>query len=122
MILIKNHGDRIKAIKEILGADPKKTYVFNFRQITNPRTLDQNALYWAWLAIAEMETGQDKQSIHAHLKNELGVETTSTLDTKSFSEFATAAKNYLITVLKVDLRSPGDPQFDEWYQQYEAQR
>jgi len=42
----------------------KKEAVIELREIKGRRTLDQNALYWLWLTVIEVETGNEKEHLH----------------------------------------------------------
>ncbi len=42
----------------------QKEAVIELREIKGRRTLDQNALYWLWLTVIEVETGNEKEHSH----------------------------------------------------------
>jgi len=43
----------------------EKGAVIELREIKGRRTIDQNSLYWIWLTVIEVETGNEKE--HSHL-------------------------------------------------------
>ncbi len=45
--------------------------VFRIEQEKNTRTLSQNALYWKFLNIIEMETGQGSDDMHEYFRRKL---------------------------------------------------
>lgn len=64
---INNIEDRKAACTMILNA-PDGEYVFELRRRRNPRTVDQNGLYWMWLTAAQQETGNSKDDLHRRMK------------------------------------------------------
>ena len=112
-LLLKSKRIRIEAVKEI-------------------RTLDQNRLYWLFLSCIEQETGNDKNNLHEFFTLEflpliqqmvfkkLIYKRTSTtsLDTKLFTEYLNKIQIFANTELSIELPNPEDLKFAEFYDHY----
>jgi hypothetical protein len=95
------------------------------------RTLDQNSLYWLWLACIEDETGNEKNYLHevfkdkycpALTKNIFGEETelksTKFLSTKGMSKYMGYIEVFAQVELNIKLPYPEEKGFDEFYEKY----
>jgi hypothetical protein len=96
------------------------------------RTLDANALYWAWLGCIASETGNSKEDIHDAFremflgyseKAVLGVmqrqlTSTTALDTKQFSQYMTEVEAYAATELSICLPRPEDRFYEDFIKEY----
>jgi len=50
----------IKRVKALL----KKKCLVELKEVKTTRSIDQNALYWLWLTVIEVETGNAKEHMH----------------------------------------------------------
>jgi hypothetical protein len=96
------------------------------------RSLDQNRLYWLWVACIEQETGNDKNNLHEFFTLEFlpliqqmvfkkliyKRTSTTTLDTKQFTEYLNKIQIYCSTELGLTLPNPEDVQFEHFYNHY----
>jgi len=70
--IVAYSNERINQAIRILSNWGKVTEKSQVEIIIRPykrnRSREQNALYWKWLTVIEVETGQDKESLHEHYK------------------------------------------------------
>ena len=92
-------------------------------QLTEPkasRSLDQNRLYWKWIAIIADSIGEDNDTVHDVLRlkfltvrlskidNRAVASSTTKLNTKEMSEYMEKVKVWAQTFLNVTLPLPED--------------
>jgi hypothetical protein len=96
------------------------------------RSLNQNRLYWLWVACIEQETGNDKNNLHEFFTLEFlpliqqmvfkkliyKRTSTTTLDTKQFTEYLNKIQIFSSTELGLTLPNPEDVQFEHFYNHY----
>jgi len=58
----------IRILTNMIGVDEKNQLEIIIRLYKRNRSREQNSLYWKWLTVIEMETGQDRESLHEHYK------------------------------------------------------
>lgn len=46
-----------------------KDWRYNISPVDDDRTIAQNKLYWKWLEILSIETGNDKNTLHKYMKS-----------------------------------------------------
>lgn len=126
------------AVKEYIDKLPD-TKVYNVSIVLHRerRSIDQNCLYWLWLACISSETGQDKDSLHDYFKQSilgfeiravfLGTEhsreirkevSTSTLDTKQFADYLEKIQHFASAELGIVLPNPEDSFWNNFHEQY----
>lgn len=59
---------RAQAIISNSQIDPLKPLEVIIRPYQRTRSQEQNKLYWKWLGLIELETGQDSESLHMEMK------------------------------------------------------
>jgi hypothetical protein len=104
---------------------------FVIEKKSKKRTLDQNSLYWLWLSCIEDETGNHKNYLHEHFKDEycpvlikkiLGKDTelksTKFLSTKGMSKYMKYVEVFAQTELNIKLPYPEDRGYQEFYDKY----
>lgn len=112
-----------------------KQYIVDIKEKRSQRSVNQNALYWLWVACICDETGGNKDQIHEELKQmflpkeqakgiteivERPVSTTS-LDTLQFKQYLDKIQVFANTELGIDLPNPDDlvwEQFESTYENY----
>ena len=130
MIFGKNNKiEAIEYIDSLFAQDKRVTIVITKEK----RTLDQNRLYWLWLTCIAQNTGNNKNSLHEYfilryLQPELvsvfekmiykRLSTTS-LDTRQFSEYLNKIQLFANTELSIELPNPEDLRFAEFKDYYE---
>lgn len=95
------------------------------------RTIDQNRLYWLWMACLSEETGMSKDELHAifaglFLSEERlfngetvrVIRSTSSLDTAQFKDYLDEIQRYCATELAIALPNPEDRVWAEFENHY----
>lgn len=96
------------------------------------RSLDANALYFAWVGLIASETGNSKDDIHEALKEmflgysekvvlgvvQKQVTSSATLDTKRFSEYMNEVEAWAATEINCILPRPEDRFYEDFMKQY----
>ena len=125
----KHKKEAIKYIDSIFAQDKRVTVVITKEK----RTLEQNRLYWLWLTCISQNTGNDKDSLHEYFVSKyLQPEliqvfekmiykrlSTTTLDTKKFTEYLNKIQLFANTELSIELPNPEDLKFAEFKDYYE---
>ena len=126
-----NEVGRQKAVtyfKALLGFGK----IINISEAKEIRTLNQNRLYWLYMACIEQETGNDADDLHEYFKIKfLGLEakqvldgavyrgkSTTKLDTKQFTDYIEKIVRFASTELSIALPDPNDKYFNDFYEQY----
>jgi hypothetical protein len=133
MILrIRNNRDREAVANYITKLPDGKQYDVNVSQKRQKRTISQNSLYWLWLTCIHNETGNDKDILHrefakkylpkksGHFFDEVvehPVSTTS-LDTKQFTEYLDKIQVFVNAELGIVLPNPEDQIWEIFYETY----
>ena len=137
---ITNNKDLAEAITKITLVDRKeKPWTLTYQSKKKRRSLNQNALYWMWIACIcdEMKYDKDnkleKQNVHDGLRELflpyedkvlLGrkcriYKSTTKLNTMEFTNYLNSIKIHMITEYAIDLPLPGDRLYDELIDKYE---
>lgn len=96
------------------------------------RTVDQNCLYWLWIACIMLETGNDKEFLHEYFKGKfLGYvekvvfgeviktpKSTTTLNTKQFTNYLEDIRVFAAAELGIVLPDPEDRYWQDFYDKY----
>lgn len=130
---IRNETERNAVIAYLQALDILKVkFTITISKIRDKRSLDQNRLYWLWIACICQETGNDKDDVHEYFKgyflgysekNLFGgtvrhtVSTTS-LDTKQFTDYLEKIKIWASREFGIMLPEPNDAYFEAFYQEY----
>lgn len=106
-------------------------YTVTIAPSKEPRSLDQNALMWLWFSCMEAETGVPRQDVHDYYCvrflrrnilwngfNRTVVEGTSKLSKERMSWFLDQIQADAKTEFGIDLPSPEDLRFNEFYETY----
>jgi hypothetical protein len=139
--IIKNKSDAEYICSLIMQrAETRVKFKVEVVRLSNPRNLDQNALYWVWINYIVSETcglrngkvaKQDKEDIHNHLRKELlpleereimGVKknvlkSTKLLSDIDFSNYLSDVQEYAAKI-GITLLSKKHPAFTEFYNTY----
>ena len=94
------------------------------------RSLQANALYWAWLKIVSDHTGGDVDDVHLAFRGKfLGYRviagqdvpvSTAKQETPAFAEYLSKIEAYCATELGIMLPQPNDPEAWEAFQEAQA--
>lgn len=109
-----------------------KRYDINIARHRERRTIDQNRLLFLWINCISNETGQDKDDLHIYFKHKflppnyirvLGLQiyitpTTTTLDTKQFTDYLNSIQVFAAAELGITLPNPEDAIWAQFYEQY----
>lgn len=109
-----------------------KRYDINIVVHRERRTIDQNRLLFLWINCISGETGQDKDDLHKYFKRkflphhhntvfneQIYIEpTTTTLDTKQFTDYLNLIQAFAATELGITLPNPEDAIWAQFYEQY----
>ncbi len=133
MILrIRNKRDREAVATYVTKLPDGKQFDVNITQKRQKRTISQNSLYWLWLTCIHNETGNDKDILHrefakmylpkksGHFFDEVvehPVSTTS-LDTKQFTEYLDKIQVFVNAELGIVLPNPEDQTWEIFYETY----
>lgn len=96
------------------------------------RTIDQNRLLFLWINCISGETGQDKDDLHTYFKHKFlqpdfirvfGQQiyitpTTTTLDTKQFTDYLNNIQIFAAAELGITLPNPEDAIWAQFYETY----
>ncbi len=122
-----------EAVKSVIDKLPEGIrYDVSIKRHRERRTIDQNRLYFLWLACISNETGHSKDDLHDYFKQSyLGFEqravlngkihvnpSTSALDTKQFTDYLEQIQVFANTELGIILPSPEDMEFNQFYERY----
>lgn len=134
---IKEAKDK-EAVKSYVDQLPAgKLYNVKIVQHRERRSVDQNSLYWLWLACISDETGEDKDDLHDLFKQKyLGFQqknifpgrefgttvykelTTTRMDTLEFTQYLKKVKGFALHFLGIVLPEPEDQYWNQFYEQY----
>ena len=126
-----------EAVKSYIDSLPEgKAYDVVIKLHREKRTIDQNRLLFLWLGCIANETGNDKDTLHEYFKQKfLGFEqrvmsfnrevtfispTTTTLDTKQFTEYLNKIQEFASSELGIVLPLPEDAVFTQFYEPYKS--
>lgn len=129
---VSNKADKQAVLAYLDKLVEGKSYDVTIVRHKERRTVDQNRLLWLWLNCISDETGQDKNDLHEYFKQKyLGFDTrtmfgvqvyksvsTSSLDTKQFTQYLEHIQAFASTELGIYLPNPEDQywnQFEEYY-------
>lgn len=126
-----------EVIKSVIDKLPEgKRYDVSVKLHRERRTLDQNRLYFLWLACISDETGQSKDDLHDYFKQAyLGFSrrsvivgsveqqvyvspTTTALNTKQFTDYLNQIQVFANAELGILLPNPTDIEFEQFYNKY----
>lgn len=129
---INNQQDK-QAVGAYIDSLPNgKRYDINIVVHRERRTIDQNRLLFLWINCISSETGQDKDDLHRYFKRkflpqnyrrvfneQLYVEpTTTTLDTKQFTDYLNLIHSFSASELGITLPNPEDAIWAQFYESY----
>ena len=131
-MIVKNPYDLKAVIRKISGLDLANEWEVLIHKAKSKRSVEQNALYWAWIAVVEAETGNDKDGLHEYFKHKFLINqvltvfgeniekqpTTTKLNTKEFSEYMEKIRAFCASELEITLLTPDDIQFNEFINSY----
>ena len=126
------HKDKERVIAYITDLPDGKRYNVRVTLKREKRTVDQNSLFWLWIACIADETGNEKMYLHEFFKgkflgyNEQVVfgqvvttpKTTTTLDTKQFTNYLEDIKVFAAAELGIILPDPEDRYWQDFYDRY----
>lgn len=131
--LTKN-GEQVIYSKEpaaVLATLRNGRYVVTIAREKEPRSIEQNALMWLWFTCIERETGTPRQDVHDYYcrkflrKNimwngrmEVVAEGTSKQTKERMTVFLNQIQADAASEFGIQLPSPEDRYFEEFYQQY----
>lgn len=126
------HKDKERVIAYITDLPDGKRYNVRVTLKREKRTVDQNSLYWLWIACIADETGNEKMFLHEFFKgkflgyNEQVVfgqvvttpKTTTTLNTKQFTTYLEEIRAFAAAELGIVLPDPEDRYWQDFYDKY----
>jgi len=132
LLKILKETDKEK-VKQYIDKLPEgKQYIVEIKQKRSIRSIQQNRLYWLWIACICDETGGDKDSVHSELGEmflpkeqrkgiieirEIPV-STSSLNTLQFTNYLESINVFASSELGIVLPNPDDLYWDEFYSKY----
>lgn len=129
---INKQADKAAITSYIEKLPDGKRYTVDITLKREKRTLSQNALYWLWITCIADETGNEKDILHDEFGKlylpkrsgnffgehvEKAVSTTS-LDTKQFTEYLNKIQVFVTSELGIILPNPEDLAFESFYETY----
>jgi len=136
--LIATDQDRNTFIQKIMQIplDGKRRWTAEFKPFRIQRTIKQNSLYRVWLRCIAAETGNDindldecfkQKHLSWQVKEVLGDTVvrrihTSTLNTAEFTVYLEAVKMQMLVNYGIELKSPGEDHWDDFYSHYGQER
>ena len=133
---IERAADKRKVTDYVERLPDGKRYTVEIKLRRQPRSVNQNRLYWMWLACIMHETGEDKERLHEFFKQHfLGVfvqsvfdkyqvavpPSTKGLDTKQMTDYLERVQQFAASELGIVLPNPQDlqwPEFEAYYSQF----
>lgn len=130
--IVQSQPDKEKVIAYIGKLPEGKRYHVRISLKREKRTVDQNSLYWLWIACIMDETGNEKEFLHEFFKGKfLGYhervvfgqvvktpKTTTTLDTKQFTNYLEEIRVFAAAELGIVLPDPEDKYWQDFYDKY----
>lgn len=124
--------DKDKAIAYITDLPEGKRYHVKVTLKREKRTVDQNSLYWLWIACIRDETGNEKDFLHDHFRGKyIGYDeqvvfgevirkpkSTTRLDTKQFTLYLESIRVFAASELGIVLPDPEDKYWQDFYDKY----
>lgn len=132
-IIVRNQDDLKRFITRIGNRKiiPGKKYAAEFRQLSEKRSLDQNALFHLWCNVIESETGQSAEDVKEYIKQKfmpavtrqifdlnVPIWRTRDLNQSQFSELLDRMKSWALDSLGIMLLTLEDKNFMEFYETY----
>ena len=132
-LIVRNQDDLTRFITLIKdrAIKPGKKYVAEFRQLSEKRTLDQNALFHLWCNVIEQETGQPADDVKEYIKQkfmpavtkeifdlDVPIWRTRDLNTMEFGGLLDNFKGWALDMLGIPLLTLEDKNFMEFYETY----
>lgn len=131
--MVKN-GEQVTFSKEpasILATLRNGRYVVTIAREKEPRSIEQNALMWMWFTCIERETGTPRQDVHDYYcrkflrknivwngRTEVVAEGTSKQTKERMTVFLNQIQADAASEFGIQLPTPEDRYFEEFYQQY----
>lgn len=122
-----------EAVRSVIDKLPEGVrYDVTIKRHRERRSLDQNRLYFLWLACIADETGHSKDDLHEYFKQQfLGFEqravlngrvyinpSTAALNTKQFSDYLNTIQVFANAELGILLPNPEDLEFNQFFERY----
>lgn len=117
-----------ETVKSYIDKLPDKKYEVLINLQREKRSINQNSLYWLWIACICEDTGNSKEMVHhelrmkflPHFSGKLGIEPTSTtmLDTLSMKKYLDEVNLWAAEYLGIILPDPEDKYWSEFYDRY----
>lgn len=131
---IRNAKDKDTIVSYVNNLPQGKVFTAEIKVYRNRRSINQNSLYWLWLACLQDETGCYKDELHECFKTKflpyktkevLGeeirvVQSTSTLDSKEMTSYLEQIKIFAQTELGCMLPLPDDLGWEQFYEEYKS--
>lgn len=129
---IRTDKDKSIVADYIASLPQGKVFTAEIKVHRERRSINQNSLYWLWLACLQDETGAYKDDLHECFKSKflphttkevLGedirvVQSTSSLDSKEMTSYLERIKIFAQTELGCVLPLPEDLGWEQFYEQY----
>lgn len=109
----------------------KKGALSEVREIRGKRTIDQNSLYWLYMACLEVETGNNRYELHEFFKKKfiepikknvfgrvIEIRTTTNQDTKLFTIYLNNIVDFALMELNIVMPNPDDKRLLDFYNTY----
>lgn len=121
-IVIDDDKDLFRAITYLKNLNKDKKWTMEVKEYRKDRSGKQNKMMWMWLGLIGNELGYDKDDLHAFFKAKfLGMttrevmgeviaepHTSTTLNTKEFTEYLEQIDRFTSTELGISLPHPED--------------
>lgn len=117
-----------ETVKAYIDKLPDKKYEVSVNLQREKRSINQNALYWLWVACICEDTGNSKVKVHSELgrlflplkSGKMGDEpiSTTTLDTLRMKNYLDEVCLWAAEFLGIILPNPEDKYWQEFYDQY----
>ena len=129
---IRSDTDKPRVIEYIHKLPDNKQYTVKVKTKRHVRSASQNSLYWMWLTCIQDETGNNKNDLHEYFRSEfcnknrinLSQKTieipvsTTTLDTKQFTEYLNKIQVFATSELGIILPDPDDANWENFCETY----
>jgi hypothetical protein len=121
-----------RVISYLSKIDLLKQWSVSVSLIKSKRSIDQNSLYWLWLAAIESETGNSKEDLHEYFKDKyLGYKvnnvfdsevktriSTTKINTKEFTDYLEKIHLFVLEEIGVNLPYPDDRFFEQFLNEF----
>ena len=129
---ITNEKDKYNLISAIMLLSESKKWEVSVKVKPDKRSVPANKLYWLWINCIANDLGDNPNDVHDIFRLKflpysesfklgeklISLTSTTSLDTKEFSEYLDRIRAFASVELGISLPDPSHPHFSEFYDQF----